>query len=387
MLKIHGHTGKSQLPCSTSPPMKPPSFSVQEKSAVLNAEELSPDSVTPAAAADCQKQTPKLTDTALIQSKPTTQKKMGSINDLCEEQCLKYFKTRVGKVKKQSGQEYLARCPFHDDNHPSLSINPVKKQWYCLSECKTGGGLIQFEMKFATEVQNILCSESEAWKRIAEVLSAQQFKSQEEPEEGIYSYTGEPEAIYTYTNVFDTVLFQVLRYPGKHFCQRRPDGMGGWIYKTSDTKKVLYRLSDVVSAKHVVICEGEKDADNLKTALGESHKYWAITTSPGGAGKWLDEFAAYLAGKQVLIVPDHDDAGRKHALQIALSIYKCAHTVKIVELPGQPEKGDVSDFLKEHTAAELFALADLTSLWKPVTSPENSKATLKANKAGCVRTS
>jgi hypothetical protein len=38
-------------------------------------------------------------------------------------------------------------------------------------------------------------------------------------------------------------LFQVCRKPDKTFPQRKPDGIGrGWIWKTGDVRKVLYRL-------------------------------------------------------------------------------------------------------------------------------------------------
>jgi len=55
------------------------------------------------------------------------------------------------------------------------------------------------------------------------------------------------------------------------------------------------------------------------------------------------------------ILPDNDEPGRKHAEQVARSVYPYAAGVKIITLPDLPEKGDVSDFLKTHTAQELLA--------------------------------
>lgn len=34
-----------------------------------------------------------------------------------------------GVELKKSGKNYLGRCPFHDDNKPSLSVNVNEKLW------------------------------------------------------------------------------------------------------------------------------------------------------------------------------------------------------------------------------------------------------------------
>jgi hypothetical protein len=281
-----------------------------------------------------------------------------------EQQCLQYFKARLGTLKQHSSNEYRTHCPFHQDNHPSLTINPVKRVWYCLSACQIGGGMIDFEMKYAAEVEEMPCDKIEAQKRIEEVLGNELLFSPQEPE-----------AIYDYTDETGQLLSQVLRLPNKNFLQRRPDGNGGWIYNVSGTKKVLYHLPEVVSASRVFVVEGEKDADNLKAALeGDG---WATTTAPGGAGKWRDGFSPYLAGKEAFVLPDNDDAGQKHAFQVASAIQKYVNSVKIVALPGLSDKGDVSDFLTNHTAADLLKLAEQTPAWKPLVSSKESNAGLK----------
>ena len=37
-------------------------------------------------------------------------------------------------------QEFMARCPFHDDHHPSLHIDPDGCRWFCFG-CRRGGGI------------------------------------------------------------------------------------------------------------------------------------------------------------------------------------------------------------------------------------------------------
>ena len=37
-------------------------------------------------------------------------------------------------------------CPFHEDHHPSLSINDEENYWYCFAGCG-GGSIIDYWMK------------------------------------------------------------------------------------------------------------------------------------------------------------------------------------------------------------------------------------------------
>lgn len=273
------------------------------------------------------------------------------LNELTEAQFQKYFESRLAgrNFRKQAGG-FVTNCCFHDDRSPSLSISFEKGTWYCHTGCGSGG-VLDFEMKFSSSDRDT------AMAHIAEIVGAQQLNLGQRPEQ-----------IYSYTDPFGKELFQVVRYPGKRFTQRQPDGKGGWIWKTQGMKMALYHMPEVVTAKQVIICEGEKDCDNLRAALTGKFPHLAVTTCPRGAGKWQDEFSVYLAGKQVLILPDNDEPGRKHAETVAMSAYRYAQGVKVLTLPGLSEKGDVSDYLKDHTAQELISAATAAPWWKP---PEN----------------
>nr|MBF6614980.1 AAA family ATPase [Chloroflexota bacterium] len=122
---------------------------------------------------------------------------------------------------------------------------------------------------------------------------------------------------------------------------------------------VLYRLPSVLAASPNVVIyavEGEKDADRLR-----SYGFVA-TTSPGGAGKWRDEYSQSLAGRPVVILPDNDEPGRRHAEQVQQSLRGVGARVEILTLQGLPDKGDVSDWLDMgHTDDELDALT--AQLW------------------------
>jgi hypothetical protein len=170
---------------------------------------------------------------------------------------------------------------------------------------------------------------------------------------------------YRYTDKQGNLLFQVIRKPGKKFIQRRPakegetDGQqqakfhdgAWWIYSLAGVTPVPYRLHDLANSPNqfiVAICEGEKDAQNLQVR----DKSVVATTLPGGANhKWQLEWTPYFAGRDVIICPDDDSPGHKHAHKIAAAILGAAGRVRIVNWkklwPDKPAcKKDVSDWLE-----------------------------------------
>ncbi|MEX0977542.1 MAG: DUF3987 domain-containing protein, partial [Pirellulales bacterium] len=94
------------------------------------------------------------------------------------------------------------------------------------------------------------------------------------------------------------------------------------------------------------------------------------TCNAGGAGKWTAEHAAFLRGRRICTTGDNDDSGRAHIEQVARSLHGSAEWVRIVELPGLPAKGDVSDWIAAGgTKEELMRLAEASPIWTPTTQP------------------
>lgn len=177
----------------------------------------------------------------------------------------------------------------------------------------------------------------------------------------------EPTAIYDYVDEEGKLVYQVLKYapPGqkKDFKQRRPNGQGGWVWTIKDIPRLPYRLPEVVGSQTVFIAEGEKDCDNLVS------QGLVATCNSGGAGNWPQEINQYFGGKNVIILPDNDQAGANHALDVAWALHGIAASIKIIDLPDLPEKGDVSDWLAAGGTREQ--LLDLVA-WAPDWDPAES---------------
>lgn len=170
-----------------------------------------------------------------------------------------------------------------------------------------------------------------------------------------------PAAFYDYRDETGALLFKVERR-GKGmippFLQHGPDGRGGFHAARGcmqGVRRVLYRLPELVAADQsaiVFVCEGEKDADRLARAGLVS------TTNPGGAGKFLADFAPLLAGRRVVALEDNDQAGHDHAADVRSKLDGVAADVTTLKLPGAA-KSDVSDWLNNGGSAhELVDLAE-----------------------------
>ena len=176
-------------------------------------------------------------------------------------------------------------------------------------------------------------------------------------------------ATYNYVDEQGNLLYQVVRYNPKDFRQRRPKVGGGWEYTVKGTRLVPYRLPELLAASErgVLIVEGEKDADRA-ASIGI-----IATTCAMGAGKWRPEYNEFFRGRSVYIIPDNDKPGREHGNQVAMSLHGIAKAIKVVELPGVPEKGDLSDWLDQGgTRDKLSDLLKVSPLWNP--SPGDKQA-------------
>ncbi|MBA7603808.1 hypothetical protein ES703_10926 [subsurface metagenome] len=168
---------------------------------------------------------------------------------------------------------------------------------------------------------------------------------------------------YEYTDEKGELLFEAIRYEPKAFRQRRPDFKGGYIWNLKDTRRVLYRLPELIKGKDpVFICEGEKDVDNLRE--------WGLTATcnPMGAEKWKSqekEYNPFLKGRDVIIIPDNDEEGERHLDQVASCLTGLAKNVKVLRLPGAKDFSDWKARDKNNTEEKFLVLLSEAQKWKP----------------------
>jgi hypothetical protein len=247
---------------------------------------------------------------------------------------------------QRAGDGWLAFCPAHNDQHKrSLSVG-VGTDGRTLLKCHAAG----------CPVEQITVAVSMTLADLAPPSGDRGRPSRREV------------AAYDYRNERGELLSQNVRFEPKEFLQRRPDGHGGWLWNMGGVRRVPYRLPELAEQLCVFIVEGEKDCDAL-WRLG-----LAATTNAAGAGKWTDDHTAALVSAaipEVIVLPDNDAPGEKHARAVATRCHAARLRVKILPLAGLPPKGDISDWLDAgHGREELLALSEATPAFTPTTAGE-----------------
>jgi hypothetical protein len=227
---------------------------------------------------------------------------------------------------KGNGTQWKARCPAHPDKVPSLSVG--EKDGKILLNCLAG-----------CPIETVLEAAGLEWK---DLFTQSALRPRLVAE-------------YSYTDEHGTLLYQNVRFDPKGFRQRRPNGKGGWTWKLGNVRRTLYRLPEVLAARDVLIVEGEKDADTAKVLS-------LTATTSGAAGTWREEFSEPLCGKQVAVIADADGPGRKHAQQVARSLFDKVQSLKLLELP---DAKDLSEWIEQGGTREaLLNLIQSAPEWK-----------------------
>ena len=205
---------------------------------------------------------------------------------------------RMNRRVVDRGARAMAQCPAHDDGNPSLAVTAIEGQ--VLIHCHAG------------------CDS----KSIVEALGM------------------------TFADLYDQPRGATYVYPDRRIVHRGPDKKFRQSGNTQGCS--LFRADSVNDATLVYVVEGEKDVLAVEAAGGTA------VCSAMGAGN-SDKFDwSPLAGKDIIVVADNDDPGRRHASAVAARLYGIAAKVAIAE----PASGE--DF-SDHWAAGK-GLADLVTV-------------------------
>ena len=239
-------------------------------------------------------------------------------------------------------------------SHGSVSVDLAKGTWFD-HEAGDGGGVIKLiEMRLG--LRNGAAAD---WMREQGFDLPERTRGDDAPSTGHARIA----ATYDYPDADGQVLFQVVRMEPKTFRQRRPDpkATDGWSWSMKGQALVPYRLPELLEAVAsevvVFVVEGEKDVDALRL------RGIPATCNPMGAGKWSDDLTRWFAGANLVILPDNDDAGRRHRDLVAGKLEGVATRIRTLDLPNLEPKGDVSDWLDAGgSAEELYHLVETAAL-------------------------
>ena len=226
---------------------------------------------------------------------------------------------------KRAGNDaqFIARCPAHDDHHASLSINtadPTKTLLHCQAGCTT---------------ESVVAA---VGKTMADLYTQR-------------TANHAPIAVYAYTDIAGKATLEKRRYANKDFRWFHMTA-DGWASGIGGVTPKLYMVEDIGNSPRVFWVEGEKDVSTVR-AYGKA----AVCIHSGANGKPTKEQLEPLRGREVVILPDNDDAGKAHADNVSAALRGVARSVKVLDLTmidhDLPPKADITDLVEKHGADVL----------------------------------
>src|SRR5215217_4248212 len=274
----------------------------------------------------------------------------------------------------ERGDEYRAKCPSHQgESDDSLAVRE-DDDGKVLLHCHTGCDFEEIVDALGLDMSDLFSENGQASgagkpvgpppkeDRVAGTLSVEDLPGDSSE--------------YMVFEKEDGTPYYIQRHKGAVYRVVGFDEDGNPILAAGlgDIEPILFGLpilrEAIATGKPVIHTEGCKDALTAQRQLG-----MAGVTS-GSCTSWKSEFVQdYEGAEEVWIVPDNDDEGRAYAQQIAQDLAGVVPTIKIVDLPGLPEKGDLTDWMDAgHTKEELLELVatapalDSSQAWpeKPV---------------------
>jgi hypothetical protein len=315
---------------------------------------------------------------------------------------LDFIIPRILPGGKKVGDEWVVRNPTRNDNKPgSFSVNVRTGGWGDFAIGKTGGDMIDLYVYIngGSNIQakdalaamlNVQASGSTPPTRVATskpIVTAALAESRVAPsafpprtppdEKGrsVFVAVGDEgppvrgeKRRHVYCRGGVPVRMKIMKQEGATNAYRvvDSDGVTGWQFgKPAGFQQIPYSVasSDPFTAeigRIIFWVEGEKDVESV-AALG------GLAFTFGGTGDGLPNGCEqYVVGRNVVILADNDDAGRKHAEEKAALAAPVAVSVKIVHFRELEAKQDVSDWIEAgHTFEDLNARVLAAEAWKP----------------------
>ena len=248
-------------------------------------------------------------------------------------------------VQSINGSEYKCICPCHHDNQASLSIKDAgtKILIHCHAGCSTADILNAVGLSEADLFPEKSISQpgKEPWQQYVEKQIGKKIDK-------VYDYV-DPDGNYIYSKIrFTPKDFRIGIIENGRF----KFGLGG---KERKKAKAFYTpdlpgfRQAVSRGETVYYAEGEKDVDTLF-----NHGMYAVTC--GSSTDWSSGIHDLFKDANLIIFSDNDTQGQKLSTKIQNEVKHIARKASVVIPCTDIPKGDVSDYLENHTKQELMDL-------------------------------
>jgi hypothetical protein len=288
-------------------------------------------------------------------------------------------------------RRWTACCPAHHDRRPSLSI-ARGSDGRALLKCHAGCDIEAIVKALGLTMHDLFPSANgvalptRAGGAPRQHHPATPYATAEAAVAALEQRHGMCSALWTYDDAAGEPVGVIGRWDltnekGEPVKEFRPVSRvaDGWRIGAMPQPRPLYKLPYLLRGEgRVVVCEGEKAAD-----AGQGIGLLATTSAHGAQAAAKADWTP-LAGRDVVILPDNDAPGRKYAADVAAILRGLTPpaAVKIIELPGLPESGDLVEYVQAQQAAGLDAAEILAEIDRLAAAGEEETAGAKATVAG-----
>ncbi|MFG0246373.1 MAG: DUF3987 domain-containing protein [Phycisphaerales bacterium JB052] len=281
------------------------------------------------------------------------------------ERVLDAIRDRGGRVNRSGGQ-WMCTCPAHDDRTPSLSVkegDDGRALLKCFAGCSVESIVSALGMQMRDlfpddtrdsdtfRPQHTRNPQSVAVAHDTQVdVQTRGYAILDEAIDACARLLGGYDHSWDYHNESGDLVGMVLRRDlpgGKKDCRPISLIKGRWEIAGMPTPRPLYRLPELLASDApVIVCEGEKATD-AAIACG-----YTATTSPHGCGSAAQADWSVLQNRDVIIIPDLNDAGEAYAIDV-VSLCETAKSVRVIDLTqAWAQLGDGDDI------ADVLAIED-----------------------------
>lgn len=322
---------------------------------------------------------------------------MGSdIDRLRAENPLSDVALGFGLRLEKDGHEWVACCPFHQEDTPSFTIFVGKDgaaRFHCFG-CGERGDVLDFVQKIKgcdfKEALKVLGGEvrrenlkprvvaqvKDIYAGIVplppagEIKAGRRVKLWNPKREKFGTIT--PSMAFPYRSASGDLIGYVLRHdlqdggketPMVMWCDVPGQGLT-WCRYPFPKPRPLFGLDRLGGGKQVIIAEGEKCATVGAAITGRLFMSWAGGTYGIHHADWTP-----LAGRPVVIWPDADGPGLETAGKIAALLHGMGCTVKVMDVADKPKGWDVADAADQGWSREDIDgfMRDRVRPWEPPT--------------------
>ena len=276
------------------------------------------------------------------------------------------FSSTVESLKKTGKlNQYNGKCPFHDDRHPSFSVDVETGLWICYAGCGQGNAE-QFadRLGISTSIPKIKSQYSPSNIKIkGERVAALSMRYSENLSihfdelisdlpwtksatiDTLTGYDSEKEVFtFTHTDRSGTPI-NVKYHKGKQYSPHSVKGCG------QNRLYPMGLMNSYDSTEPLIFCEGEKDAVTL---ISQGMNSCTTTT---GAISLPDDISILDRFEKIYFVYDNDSAGKEGAKSNANKVKATFPDVDVFIYKWDakyPEKWDVTDYFQSDNNADIF---------------------------------